>query len=87
MTSHRYIRISRGHVSIHGKQVGGAIPQLLSHIRKHPERRGGEISSNQIVGIITPPQAAPVLQGGQLLKHIHFGHAPKKDEARIKFIF
>ena len=84
MTSQRYVKIHKGRINMRKMHIGGAVPILLNTVEKAPEV-GGEIGSNQIVGVITPP--APVLEGGRLLKNIHFGHAPKKENDRIKFIF
>ena len=86
MPSHRYIPIHKGHVNIRGMRIGGAVPVLLNTAEKKPEI-GGELSSNKFVGIITPQPAPAITEGGRLLKHINFGHAPKKDNERIKFIF
>ena len=87
MPSHRYIPIRKGHVNMRGMRVGGAVPIVLNTVEKKPEM-GGELSSNQFVGIITPQPVSAVMEGGKLLRHIHFGHAPKKDNnERIKFIF
>ena len=86
MPSHKYVSIRGGHVNMRGMRVGGAVPILLNTVEKKPEMGGG-ISSNKFVGIITPKEPPAILEGGQLLKHINFGHAPKKDSERIKFIF
>ena len=86
MPSRRYIPIRRGHVNMRGMRVGGAVPILLDAAEKKPEM-GGALSSNQFVGIITPQLPTSVFEGGKLLKHINFGHAPKNDNQRIKFIF
>ena len=86
MPSHKFVPVRRGHVNMRGMRVGGAVPILLNSVKKQPEK-GGELSSNKIVGIVSPPPPSAVLKGGQLLKHINFGHAHKKDSERIKFIF
>ena len=86
MPSHKYVSIRGGHVNMRGMRVGGAVPVLLNAVEKKPEMGGG-VSSNKIVGIITPKEPSAVLDGGRLLKHINFGHAPKKENDRIKFIF
>ena len=86
MPSQRYIPIRRGHVSMRGMHVGGSVPILLNTVEKKPDV-GGALSSNQIVGIVTPQLPTSVFDGGKLLKHINFGHAQKNDNQRIKFIF
>ena len=64
-----------------GRRVGGAV--LLGKVETEPEEQG---KSNRVVGIVTP-QVRPSMNGGQLLKHIHFGSSHKKDNERIKFLF
>ena len=82
MPSHKYIQIRGQHVHLHGgRRVGGAVPILLNNVAKYPE-----ISSNKIVGVITPAGARPE-EGGRLLHHIHFGSHKKDENSRIKFIF
>ena len=76
-------------VNMRGQRVGGAVALLLDATQKKP-LHGGEISSNKIVGIITPQPARSTMEGGELLKHIHFGSHPNKhnnNNERIKFIF
>jgi hypothetical protein len=86
MPSHRYISTRRGQVNIRGRHIGGAVPVVLNTVEKKPVF-GGEITSNTIVGIITPQEAKPTIDGGKILKHMHFGHASKKDNDRIHFLF
>ena len=87
MPSHQFIHMKNGNVRMHGRRVGGAVLLLKQELK--PPIRGGEIStSNKFVGIITPQPAKPVIEGGQLLKNIHFGsHSKKPEGERIKFIF
>ena len=87
MPSHRYISTRRGHVNISGMHIGGAVPILRHSVHKYPVTKGGEVGSNKIVGLVTPQADPVILEGGKLLKHINFGHAPKNDSQRIKFIF
>ena len=89
MPSHRFVSIRRGQVSMHGRHIGGAVAVLLDQ-SKAAAVHGGDIdgTSNKPVGIITPQQAKPTVDGGKLLKHLNFGHAPKKSSTeRIHFIF
>ena len=76
------------YVRIHRRRVGGSVPVLLSKVETKAEY-GGELSSNKIVGIITPKPMQAAIEGGKLLSHIHFGSAHKKHNQndRIKFIF
>ena len=89
MPSHRFVSIRRGQVSMHGRRMGGAVVLLLDQSKTEPVR-GGDIdgTSNKIVGIVTPQQAKPTVDGGKLLKHLNVGHAPiKSSTERIHFIF
>ena len=89
MPSNRYVSTRRGQVKIRGRHVGGAVAVLLDRSKTEAVHGGDleEAGSNKVVGIITPQQAKPTIDGGKLLKHLHFGHAPKKDNERIKFLF
>ena len=90
MPSHRYVSIRRGQVHMHGKRLGGAVAVLLDTSKSEAVRGGDleEAGSNKIVGVITPQLAKPTIDGGKLLKHLHFGHAPKKESTeRIHFLF
>ena len=84
MSNHRFIPIHKGHVKLRGFHIGGAVPVRL-HAREPVV--GGDVGSNKVVGIITPESPKPTVDGGKLLKHLHFGDAPKKDNERIKFLF
>ena len=82
MPSDRYVHMKGRYVHLHGgRRTGGAI--LLNSVEKDPQ---GDGNSNKIVGVITQ-QVRPAMDGGKLLKHIHFGSSHKKDQERIKFIF
>ena len=90
MPSHRYISTQRGQVHVRGRHVGGAVVLLVDRSKTQAVHGGDldEAGSNKIVGVITPQLAKPTVDGGKLLKHLHFGHAPKKDSTeRIHFLF
>ena len=88
MPSNRYVSTRRGQVNMRGRHVGGAVAVLLDQSKTEAVHGGDlDVGSNKVVGIITPQQAKPTIDGGKLLKHLHFGHAPKKDNERIKFLF
>ena len=74
-----------------GRHVGGAVvlvDQSKTQAIHREDLHDVGVGSNKIVGVVTPQLAKPTIDGGKLLKHLHFGHAPKKDSTeRIHFIF